>query len=415
MKEARGRNETLAPIAFAAFFVVVQFYTSLAALSPTPPVGYLFVSRLGAGALVAVLVFGALVALGELRGATGSNEPASRVQLGAWLGSATVAALLGLDPRSGLEVVLVMLLAALFALGLQRAYARPAVARALIVSYLVAGIGSSLAALLLLGLRRPAALFALNHGRAAGFFVTANQFASFLIVFVFVALGVALAASHPPLRRLAWAAVPCALVALALTFSRSGWIGAIAGAITFAALLRMRAVVTGLVAVAVLAGVIVALRPVARHDPADSFNRLATLAAGVRVVALFPLTGVGPMAYWRVYPSVRPPNGAPLGTFGALHPHDVYVSLAGETGALGIAAAVVGWLAFLSRLRALLGRASPAKRRLAYGVCAGLVAILAQGLFDTIGIVQMTFVWIPYTALALAVAEFGLPFEERPA
>jgi hypothetical protein len=35
-------------------------------------------------------------------------------------------------------------------------------------------------------------------------------------------------------------------------------------------------------------------------------------------------------------------------------------------------------------------------------------------MFDTIGIVEITFVWIPYTALALSAAEFGLPYD-RPA
>jgi hypothetical protein len=61
------------------------------------------------------------------------------------------------------------------------------------------------------------------------------------------------------------------------------------------------------------------------------------------------------------------------------------------------------------RVRAELAAAPPAARRLTLAICAGLVATLVQGLFDTIGIVQMTFVWIPYTALALAAAESGLP------
>jgi hypothetical protein len=42
---------------------------------------------------------------------------------------------------------------------------------------------------------------------------------------------------------------------------------------------------------------------------------------------------------------------------------------------------------------------------LCLGVCAGLLAVLTQGVFDTIGVVDMAFVWIPYTALALAAAE----------
>jgi O-antigen ligase len=111
------------------------------------------------------------------------------------------------------------------------------------------------------------------------------------------------------------------------------------------------------------------------------------------------------MAYWRVYPEVRPPNGDLPGTFGALHPHDAYLSLAGETGALGLVAAGYGWVRFgRAAARGLRLHAGPGGR-LSLGVCAGLLAVLVQGIFDTIGVVDMAFVWIPYTALALAAAE----------
>jgi len=33
------------------------------------------------------------------------------------------------------------------------------------------------------------------------------------------------------------------------------------------------------------------------------------------------------------------------------------------------------------------------------------VALAVSGVLDTIGVVQMTFVWIPYSALALAATE----------
>jgi len=266
----------------------------------------------------------------------------------------------------------------------------------------------------MLVLRKPAPLFALNHGRAAGFFVTANQFAAYLDAFTFAALGVALATRSHRLRLFAGAASLAGLLALALTFSRSGWAGALAAGFFLALSLRARAVTVGLSAVAVLGLAVFALRPVARHDPADSFNRLATLQAGVRAAALFPLTGAGPMAYWRVYPSLRLPNGAPPGSFGALHPHDAYVSWAGETGAVGVAALLLGWWAFARSMRRTLAQAPPAARRFGLALCAALVAVLVQGLFDTIGVVQMTFVWIPFTALALAGAAAGLPWETAP-
>ena len=404
------RGSAAVPVALAAFFVVVQFYTSLAPLSPTPPVGFVFASRAGAAALVAVLIVAAgYLGLAEVRGAPLPRD--SRLMLGAWIGAAALAALLGFDPLSGFEVVGVMLVAALFHLALRRAYPRPAAARALVLAYLACGAAAVLAALAMLALRRPAPLYALNHGRAAGFFVTANQFAAFLDAFAFVALGTALAARSPRLRAFAGASALLAFVALALTFSRSGWAGALAAGLFLAASLRARGVLAGLTVLAALALAAVALRPVARHDPADAFNRLATLEAGVRAAQLFPLTGAGPMAYWRVYPSVRLPDGAPPGTFGALHPHDAYVSWAGETGAVGVAALVLGWWVFARSMRRVLAGAAASARRFGLGVSAGLVAVLVQGLFDTIGVVQLTFVWIPYTALAFAGAASGLPWE----
>jgi O-antigen ligase len=113
------------------------------------------------------------------------------------------------------------------------------------------------------------------------------------------------------------------------------------------------------------------------------------------------------MAYWRVYPAIRPPNGDPPGTFGALHPHDAFLSLAGETGVLGLAALGYGWWCLGSAVRSSLQRRPPRERWLALGVCAGLAGTLVQGIFDTVGIVQMSFVWIPYAALALATAAAG--------
>ena len=124
----------------------------------------------------------------------------------------------------------------------------------------------------------------------------------------------------------------------------------------------------------------------------------------MRVAELFPLTGAGPMAYWRVYPAIRPPNGDLPGTFGALHPHDAYLSLAGETGVVGLAVFAYGWLRVARSAAKSLAARAPRERLLGLGIAAGLVAVLVQGIFDTVGVVQMSFVWIPYTGLLLAAA-----------
>jgi O-antigen ligase len=303
-----------------------------------------------------------------------------------------------------------MLLAAAFHIALVRYYGRRGVARSVLVAYLCAGTLASVAALVMLATRVPAALYADNNGRAAGVFVTANQFAVFLVLFVFVALGAALAA-RGRMRALAVPSVVVALVALALTFSQSGAIGAAAGALFFAFSTGARRLTAVLAFAFVVAGLAIALRPVAGHDPSNAFDRVRTWRAGVRVAELFPLTGTGPMAYWRVYPAIRSPGGDEPGTFGALHPHDALLSLAGETGAVGLVALCFGWWRVASTVRASLLRRARRDRLMALGVCAGLVGTLVQGIFDTVGIVQMSFVWIPYTALAMAAADAGLPGE----
>jgi O-antigen ligase len=399
---------SLLAVALATFLAGVQFYTSLAPLSPTPPVGYVFATPLEAGLLVALLAAGALVAAASLA-RSGPLPAPSRGILALWIGSALLSSLAGFDPVIGLEVVAFMLLAAAFHLALVRHYARPGVAALVLQAYLWTGLAASLAGIAMLLARRPLPLWILNHGRAAGFFVTANQFAAFLIMFVFVALGAALATQRRALRLLALVSLAAACAALALTFSAAGWLGVLAGGLFLSYALGARRVALGLLGAGVLCLGFLAVSPVAgHHNPAEATSRFRIWGAGLRVAELFPLTGAGPMAYWRVYPAVRAPNGDPPGSFGALHPHSVYLSLAAETGIVGVLAVLCGWIWFVRSIRAELTRASPAARRFALGVCAGFVAVLVQGVFDTVGVVAMAFVWIPFTALGLAAARYGL-------
>jgi O-antigen ligase len=395
-------------LALAAFFAVVQFYTSLAALSPTPPVGYLFASRVGAAALVAILILAGFVILVSLAREGWPLADTSRSVLGAWIGAALLSSLLGLYPAAGLQVVGIMALTALFHFGLVRYYDRPGVARLVVGTYLWVGLVAALAALAMVVTRRPGELWVLNHGRAAGAFVTANQFAAFLIAFVFIALGTALAAGSW-LRRLAQAGVAVGGIALVATVSLAGLFGAAVAAAFYCIALGARRAAAAVAIAIVLGGAAAALRPALRHNPAEALDRLRIWQAGIRVAELFPLTGVGPMAYFIVYPAIRPANGDLPGTFGALHPHDAYLSLAGETGLVGLAAAGYGWVRFARAFRTGVRTLDPAGRRFAFGVAAAIVATLVQGLFDTIGVVEMAFVWIPFAGLGLAAAAAGLP------
>ncbi|GAC1304358.1 MAG: hypothetical protein NVSMB21_04710 [Vulcanimicrobiaceae bacterium] len=400
----RSRYPALAALALAAYFGVVQFYTSFAALSPTPPVGYVFADRTVAGALVGLLVAAALALAYDLLRERARPPAPSGAILGAWIGSAALSAALGFDPATSGQVVATMALGAAFHLGLVRHYGRPGVAASVLGTYLLCGIGAGIAALAMVATRRPAALWALNHGRAAGVFVTANQCAAFAVAFGFVALGIALGRTGR-LQRLAQGGVVLAVAMLAASVSQAGAIGAGAGAIFFACATGARRTALLLLVGLVGCSALFASRPAIGHNPADDFDRLRVWQAGLRVAELFPLTGAGPMQYWRLYPAIRPANGDLPGTFGALHPHDAYLSLAGETGAVGLVACGYGFWRFGRAMWTRLRARAPRERRLALGVCAALVAVLVQGIFDTIGVVQMTFVWIPYTALALATVD----------
>jgi len=406
---------SLLTAALALYFVGVQFYASLAALSPTPPVGFAFLGRAGAGVLAGLLALSALVCAAMLvrEGALRAPSP-SRTILAVWIGAAFVSALFGLDPLSGVQVVATMVLAAFFHLALVRAFHRPGVAETLLLTYLAAGLIATVLGIGMVLTHVPAGLYAVAHGRAAGLFLNANQFAEFLDLFVFVALGVAAGARGLLLRRLGVAGVALGSCALVLTFSREALAGAAAGAMFFAFARGRSRTGLALAAGTALAAALLLLRPFPHHDPSDSFSRLRTLESGLRVASLFPLTGVGPVSYWRVYPAIRTVNGAEPGTFGALHPHDVYLSLAGELGLAGLAAAAYGWVRFGGVVRRRLPLVPPPERALVLGVCAAFVALAVSGVLDTVGIVQMTFVWIPYAALALgALAERGSALAER--
>ena len=399
-------NGRIVTLALATFFVAVQFYTSLESLAPTPQFGYAFIGFKGALALAAAIVLAGIVCIAAL---VAERTTIARTTFGSvalvWLGVTLLSALLGIDPGHGMQVVAMMALCAAFGCALVASYARPGVARTTMTTYLVICGLAAAAGVAMQLVRVPRALYASSYGRAAGLFVTANQFAEFAEFFAFVALGVALGARAPWMRVLGACAALAGFVALAFTFSRECYLGAAVAACFLAFALGKRALAGGIAALTIAAAVAIAVHPLPHHDPSDSFSRLRTIDAGLRVATLFPLTGVGPVNFFRVYPDIAPVNGAPPGTFGALHPHDVYVSLAGELGLVGVAAVLWGWVRIGRALARSLRARVPRERTVSLGVCAALVAGFVSGLFDTIGVVQMMFVWLPYAALAVASAD----------
>jgi O-antigen ligase len=140
------------------------------------------------------------------------------------------------------------------------------------------------------------------------------------------------------------------------------------------------------------------------HDPSEDYTRLAIWRAAIQVIDRFPLTGVGPFDFPRIYPSVHVPDADAT----AFHAHDVYLTFFAELGIVGVAA--FAWLiwSFVVELRRRIARTGSAHCGLALAATAGLIGVAVQGLIDTMSIVIFGLLF-PTLGLALAAAGTGDP------
>lgn len=182
----------------------------------------------------------------------------------------------------------------------------------------------------------------------------------------------------------AWPAVvmPALLVALALTFTRSAWVGACVGigALFILRDLRLTAVLP------VLAALFIALAPpnvtdriYSMFDLQDPTNRdrLAMVRAGARMIRNNPLTGVGPDMVKQVYADYRDENAVAEEN---VHLHNVPMHIAAERG-LPALAIWIGFLVIMARDLARKLKTSQAPYLAAAGLAA-IAAMLAAGLFE---------------------------------
>jgi O-antigen ligase len=176
--------------------------------------------------------------------------------------------------------------------------------------------------------------------------------------------------------------MPALVVALALTFTRSAWVGACV-AVALILALRDRRLLAGLpVVVALLFALApagVAGRMVSMFDLHDPTNRdrLAMLRAGTAMIADHPLTGVGPDMVDAHYPRYRDATAVePVHA----HLHNVPLQIAAERGlpALAAWAWCIAWLV-LGLVRQF--RAGPDRVLPALGLAA-TAAMLTAGLFE---------------------------------
>jgi O-antigen ligase len=181
-----------------------------------------------------------------------------------------------------------------------------------------------------------------------------------------------------------WAAVvmPALAVAVALTFTRSAWVG-VAAAVTLLLVLKDLRLLAVLPLVAALFFMMAPDRLTSRfysifdlQDPTNR-DRVAMLREGGAMIAERPVTGVGPNMVERVYERYRDPLAVEKIN---PHLHNVPVQIAAERGlpALGI------WLWFVGTVSLDLWRRMRTGRH-RFMAAAGLAAVtgmLVAGLFE---------------------------------
>ncbi len=230
------------------------------------------------------------------------------------------------------------------------------------------------------------------HSRARSLVGHYMTFAGQLLLEIPVALAVMLTARAKRWRIGAGLTALVAFVALAVTFTRSAWLGLFISCTVLLGLLWP----PGLVLLA-LAGVAAwnyapgawGERLHSVIDPQNLWNRERVFMwdAGIRMFRDHPITGVGLQDLHKLYDQYRSPEAAER----AGHMHNVYVQIAASMGIVGLTAFAWLYATLLrtawSTLGSWVGLAKRARSvglpaAVPLGVVAGLVGFLVAGLFE---------------------------------
>ncbi len=313
------------------------------------------------------------------------RTPVDRAALG-WMAALVIAALFAVDRAGSLPRINKGLMPALVGLAAYHAADRRRGVRALGLYLAVASLVS------LLGFAIWVAQGHTFAARARGFVGHYMTFGGQLLLEIPVALGVALTARSARWRLGGSVAAALGFLALAVTFTRSAWVGVLVSCtVLFGALVPW-----GLAALALAAAAAWWLAPGAWHarlhsigDIHNPWNRERVIMwhAGYHMFRDHPLTGVGLQDLRPLYLVYRTSGS----TEDVGHLHNVYVQIAATMGVIGLAA--FAWL-YASLLRtasaglagwhgaAARWRAEGLGAGLRLGVTAALIGFLVAGLFE---------------------------------
>jgi O-antigen ligase len=388
------------PAALGSVYAAVPLFPAFISLTSVAFPGVSLVPAPIVYGVLAYVVLLAIYAMAMLIANPAPGEQPLLLPMLAWFSASMLSALLGFDPRAGVLFVCIFGLGIAWHCALVRFFADRNAATAIFWSYLVSGTLAAVAAVAMVATHRPAALYAISHGRATGTFILPGELAAYLVVFLPIAYAIARVARAASLRAFAWVAVAVGLFTLFETHSRAGWMGFAAAAafLVVAQMPRRRGLLAA--AAVVAAGLIaVSLAFNVQHNPSEDYTRVAIWNAAEQIIDRFPLTGVGPFDFSRLYAVVHVPDADAT----AFHAHSLYLTFFAELGIVGSSAFLWNAWSLAAALRQRLREAPPASALLALAAAAGLTGVAVQGLIDTMSVVIFG-LWMPMMGFALAAA-----------
>jgi O-antigen ligase len=208
--------------------------------------------------------------------------------------------------------------------------------------------------------------------------------------------------------------LPAMLAAVALSLTRSAWVGTCAGVAALLLLKDFRLVaILPVVAAATFvlspAGVTDRVYSMFNMQDETSRDRIAMLKAGADIVRHHPLTGVGPSMVQQAYPAYRTADAVkPLQP----HLHNVPLQIAAERGLPALAA----WIWFV--VAAVIGLARGLRRAarpfIAAAGLGAMAAMLAAGMFEhNFGDSEFLLMFLVIVTLPLAAGRDAAPEQTR--
>jgi O-antigen ligase len=403
--------QAVLPLTFAALLPALPMLVLLADVLPR---GVAIGTRGYAVALAIMMTVAAFVSIAGLmaeRGWQAFTRPPLVLPLLAMIVTAAIAGVAGISFRtSAFEVAsevgdLIALVVFWWALSDEQ------LRRRWLALFFASGIIATVFAIALTLTRHPPAAFAYQHGRAAGTFLQPNEFGGYLLFLV--PLGLAQLGATPLLKRLGLTAAGIGLVGLALCVSRAAWLGSILGLPLLIMRFGRRAMLiyVGAAALALLLGT-TTFRDV-QHDPSENTSRISVWSGALRMVQRYALTGVGPIAFSKVYPMLKEPDAA----VDEVHAHDLPLNVLVENGILGLAAftwAVVAGIRCARQTKKRIPQEDRERTLLFYGLAAAFAASAVQNVLDVVS----TFVfllWWPMLSMMTALAPQEAATQEPPA